>query len=381
MNKKVYADHSATTYVKKSVIEEMLPYLDTKYGNSSANYSLGTEANIAVEKARNILAKSINAKPSEIYITSGGTESDNLAIKGIALANRYKGNHIITTKIEHLAILESVKALEKEGFDITYLDVDKYGRIDLEDLKNKITDKTILISVMYANNEIGTIQEIDKIGQIAKDRGIIFHTDAVQAMPFIKLDVEKENIDSLSISSHKIYGPKGVGMVYIKDSVNFIRIQDGGHQEKNKRAGTENVPAIVGFAKAVEILEGNKKEVTEKVKNLREYFLDRILKETDYVYLNGDRENRLAGNINIQIKDVNAADMLLKLDLRGIYVSAGSACNSKEEKPSHVLKAIGLLNKEAKESIRITLGEENTKEDVDYIVDSIKEIYKELQLT
>ena len=381
MNKKVYADHSATTYVKKSVIEEMLPYLDTKYGNSSANYSLGTEANIAVEKARNILAKSINAKPSEIYITSGGTESDNLAIKGIALANRYKGNHIITTKIEHLAILESVKALEKEGFDITYLDVDKYGRIDLEDLKNKITDKTILISVMYANNEIGTIQEIDKIGQIAKDRGIIFHTDAVQAMPFIKLDVEKENIDSLSISSHKIYGPKGVGMVYIKDSVNFIRIQDGGHQEKNKRAGTENVPAIVGFAKAVEILEENKKEVTEKVKNLREYFLDRILKETDYVYLNGDRENRLAGNINIQIKDVNAADMLLKLDLRGIYVSAGSACNSKEEKPSHVLKAIGLLNKEAKESIRITLGEENTKEDVDYIVDSIKEIYKELQLT
>lgn len=381
MNKKVYADHSATTYVKKSVIEEMLPYLDTKYGNSSANYSLGTEANIAVEKARNILAKSINAKPSEIYITSGGTESDNLAIKGIALANRYKGNHIITTKIEHLAILESVKALEKEGFDITYLDVDKYGRIDLEDLKNKITDKTILISVMYANNEIGTIQEIDKIGQISKDRGIIFHTDAVQAMPFIKLDVEKENIDSLSISSHKIYGPKGVGMVYIKDSVNFIRIQDGGHQEKNKRAGTENVPAIVGFAKAVEILEENKKEVTEKVKNLREYFLDRILKETDYVYLNGDRENRLAGNINIQIKDVNAADMLLKLDLRGIYVSAGSACNSKEEKPSHVLKAIGLLNKEAKESIRITLGEENTKEDVDYIVDSIKEIYKELQLT
>ena len=381
MNKKVYADHSATTYVKKSVIEEMLPYLDTKYGNSSANYSLGTEANIAVEKARNILAKSINAKPSEIYITSGGTESDNLAIKGIALANKYKGNHIITTKIEHLAILESVKALEKEGFDITYLDVDKYGRIDLEDLKNKITDKTILISVMYANNEIGTIQEIDKIGQIAKDRGIIFHTDAVQAMPFIKLDVEKENIDSLSISSHKIYGPKGVGMVYIKDSVNFIRIQDGGHQEKNKRAGTENVPAIVGFAKAVEILEENKKEVTEKVKNLREYFLDRILKETDYVYLNGDRENRLAGNINIQIKDVNAADMLLKLDLRGIYVSAGSACNSKEEKPSHVLKAIGLLNKEAKESIRITLGEENTKEDVDYIVDSIKEIYKELQLT
>lgn len=381
MNKKVYADHSATTYVKKSVIEEMLPYLDTKYGNSSANYSLGIEANIAVEKARNILAKSINAKPSEIYITSGGTESDNLAIKGIALANKYKGNHIITTKIEHLAILESVKALEKEGFDITYLDVDKYGRIDLEDLKNKITDKTILISVMYANNEIGTIQEIDKIGQIAKDRGIIFHTDAVQAMPFIKLDVEKENIDSLSISSHKIYGPKGVGMVYIKDSVNFIRIQDGGHQEKNKRAGTENVPAIVGFAKAVEILEENKKEVTEKVKNLREYFLDRILKETDYVYLNGDRENRLAGNINIQIKDVNAADMLLKLDLRGIYVSAGSACNSKEEKPSHVLKAIGLLNKEAKESIRITLGEENTKEDVDYIIDSIKEIYKELQLT
>ena len=381
MNKKVYADHSATTYVKKSVIEEMLPYLDTKYGNSSANYSLGIEANIAVEKARNILAKSINAKPSEIYITSGGTESDNLAIKGIALANKYKGNHIITTKIEHLAILESVKALEKEGFDITYLDVDKYGRIDLEDLKSKITDKTILISVMYANNEIGTIQEIDKIGQIAKDRGIIFHTDAVQAMPFIKLDVEKENIDSLSISSHKIYGPKGVGMVYIKDSVNFIRIQDGGHQEKNKRAGTENVPAIVGFAKAVEILEENKKEVTEKVKNLREYFLDRILKETDYVYLNGDRENRLAGNINIQIKDVNAADMLLKLDLRGIYVSAGSACNSKEEKPSHVLKAIGLLNKEAKESIRITLGEENTKEDVDYIIDSIKEIYKELQLT
>ncbi len=329
MNKKVYADHSATTYVKKSVIEEMLPYLDVKYGNSSSNYSLGKESSIALEKARKILAKSINAKEEEIYFTSGGTESDNLAIKGIARANKYKGNHIITTKIEHLAVLESVKALEKEGFVITYLDVDKNGRIDIKDLKNKITDKTILISIMYANNEIGTIQDIEKIGELAKNRGIAFHTDAVQAMPFLKIDVEKQNIDSLSISSHKLYGPKGIGMLYVRKNINFIRIQDGGHQEKNKRAGTENVPAIVGFAKAVELLEENKDEVSKNVLSLREYFLDRILKETDNVVLNGDRENRLPGNINIQIKGILASDMLLKLDLKDIYVSAGSACNSK----------------------------------------------------
>lgn len=376
MERKVYADHSATTHVKKEVLEEMLPYLKENYANPSSNYSIGKNAKLAVDKARKIIAEKINAKESEIYFTSCGTEADNLAIKGIARANKYKGTHIITSKIEHLAVLESVKNLEKEGFVVTYLDVDKEGRINLEDLKNKIRKDTILISIMYANNEVGTVQEIEKIGAIAKNNGVIFHTDAVQAFPYLDIDVEKENIDALSISGHKLYAPKGIGALYIKENIKFNRIQDGGHQENNKRSGTENVASIVGIGKAVTLLE---KEDTNKLLELREYFLDRILKEISGVTLNGDRENRLPGNVNISIDKIVASDIILKLDMKGIYVSAGSACNAHENTGSHVLKAMGLLNKDANSAIRITLGFENTKDDVDYIIDNLKEIVKKLR--
>lgn len=376
MGKVVYADHSATTYVKKEVLEEMLPFLKENYGNPSSNYSIGKTAKIAVERARKIIADKINAKESEIYFTSCGTEADNLAIKGIARANKYKGMHIITTKIEHSAVLESMKTLEKEGFLVTYLDVDKKGRINLESLKNAIREDTILISVMYANNEVGTVQEIEKIGAIAKNYGVIFHTDAVQAMPYLPIDVVKENIDALSISGHKLYAPKGVGALYIKENVKFIRIQDGGHQEKNKRSGTENVASIVGMGKAVSMLDLKE---SKKLLELREYFLDRIFKEIDGITLNGDRENRLPGNINISIDGTVSSDVLLKLDMKGIYVSAGSACNSLEKSTSHVLKAMGILNKDASSAIRITLGFENTKEDVDYIVENLKEIIEKLR--
>ncbi len=372
----IYLDNSATTRIDDRVLEEMLPYLKSNYGNASSLYSLGRESKKAIEDARDKVAKFLNCKSSEIYFTSGGSESDNTAIKGIARANRKKGNHIITSKIEHRAVLETCKTLEKEGFEITYLDVDRYGRVDVEKLKSVIRKDTILISIMYANNEIGTIQDIEKIGKIARENGICFHTDAVQAVGILDIDVEKQNIDSLSLSAHKFYGPKGIGVLYVKKNIKFEKFIDGGHQERNKRAGTENVANIVGLAKALEIATESLQAHKNKISSLRDYFESNLKSKIENATINGDIENRLPGNSNISFLGVNGQDLLLNLDMLGICVSSGSACTSGSIDPSHVLTAIGLDEEKAKSSIRISIGKYNTKEDIDYLIKNLVEIIK-----
>lgn len=342
MEKIVYVDHSATTYVKKEVLEEMLPYFTDKFGNASSTYSIGTESKKALCSAREKVAAALGCLEKEIYFTAGGSEADNLAILGIARSNKNKGKHVITTKIEHLAVLETCKKLEEEGFEITYLNVNNKGLIEIEELKKAIKDDTILISIMFANNELGSIEPIEEIGKIAREHNIIFHTDAVQAIGNIEINVEKMNIDSLSLSAHKFYGPKGVGALYVKDNIDFSPVITGGHQEKNKRAGTENVPGIVGLGKAIEIASSNIKEYNLKLYELREYTLQRILREIPGVYLNGDRENRLPGNINISIAGIDGISLLFILNMKGICASSGSACTSGSINPSHVLTAIGL---------------------------------------
>ena len=325
------------------------------------------------------MARAINAKPNEIYFTSCGSESDNLAIKGIAFENKHKGNHIITSKIEHPAVLNTCKMLEQEGFKVTYLDVNKKGLIDLKILEESITDKTILISIMFANNEIGTIQPIKEIGKIAKKHNIYFHTDAVQAMGNIKIDVNNMNIDSLSMSAHKFYGPKGVGALYIREGIPFKKLQDGGHQEKDKRAGTENVPGIVGLGKAIEIANNNIDRYNKKLVYLRDYYINQVEEKIPDVKLNGDRVNRLPGNANFSFKYVDGEELLLDLDAKGIAASSGSACSSGTDAPSHVLLAIGLTAETAKGALRITMGEENTKEDIDYLVSTLTEIVRKIR--
>lgn len=377
MNNIRYFDHAATTEVNKQVLNEMLPFLTIEYGNPSSIYGPGRKAKRAIEEARQRVARAINAKPKEIYFTGCGSESDNLAIKGIAYSLRSKGNHIITSKIEHHAVLNSCKSLENEGFQVTYLNVDKDGLINLAELESSITDKTILISIMSANNEIGTIEPIEKIGMIAKKHNVYFHTDSVQAIGNMKIDVEKMNIDSLSMSAHKFYGPKGVGALYVKEGVPFAKIQDGGHQEKDKRAGTENVAGIVGIGKAIELSYNNFDEYNEKLKSLREYYIYQVENYIPDIKLNGHRTNRLPGNANISFKNVDGGDLLLKLDAKGICTSTGSACNSASQEPSHVLTAIGLNPEYLQGSLRITFGAENTKEDIDYLIDNLKEIIKE----
>lgn len=372
----IYLDNSATTRIDDRVLEEMLPYLKSNYGNASSLYSLGRESKKAIEDARDKVAKFLNCKSSEIYFTSGGSESDNTAIKGIARANRKKGNHIITSKIEHRAVLETCKTLEKEGFEITYLDVDRYGRVDIEKLKSVIRKDTILISIMYANNEIGTIQDIEKIGKIARENGICFHTDAVQAVSILDIDVEKQNIDSLSLSAHKFYGPKSIGVLYVKKNIKFEKFIDGGHQERNKRAGTENVANIVGLAKALEIATESLQAHKNKISSLRDYFESNLKSKIENATINGDIENRLPGNSNISFLGVNGQDLLLNLDMLGICVSSGSACTSGSIDPSHVLTAIGLDEEKAKSSIRISIGKYNTKEDIDYLIKNLVKIIK-----
>lgn len=379
MNKIKYFDHSATTYVKEEVVREMLPYFRVEYGNPSSMYSLGRRANKAKEEARKKVANAINCRPEEIYFTACGSESDNLAIKGIAYANRYKGNHIITSKIEHPAVLNTCKTLEKEGFRVTYLNVDKDGFINLEELRNSITNTTILITIMFANNEIGTIEPIEEIGKIAKMHNVIFHTDAVQAIGNIKIDVRGLNIDSLSMSAHKFYGPKGVGALYVKKGIDFRKIQDGGHQEKDKRAGTENVAGIVGIGKAIQIADKNIDKYNEKLKYLREYLISEIEKQIPDIKINGHRTKRLPGNVNVSFRGIDAGELLLNLDERGICASAGSACSTGNPNPSHVLTAIGLPSDLSKGALRITLGEENTKEDVNYLIKNLVEIVKKLR--
>lgn len=377
MNNIKYFDHAATTGLKDEVLKEMLPYFIIEYGNPSSIYGIGRKAKRAIEESRQKVARAINAKPKEIYFTGCGSESDNLAIKGIANSLKWKGNHIITSKIEHHAVLNSCKSLENDGFIITYLNVNDKGMINLDELKNAITEKTILITIMTANNEIGTIQPIKEIGCIAKENDIYFHTDAVQAIGNIKIDVQDSNLDSLSMSAHKFYGPKGVGALYVREGIPFTKIQDGGHQEKDKRAGTENVAGIVGLGKAIEIANNNLDKYNKKLINLREYYIKKVEENIKDIKINGDREQRLSGNVNISFKNVDGSELLLKLDEKGICASTGSACNSGSSEPSHVLTAIGLTPEFLQGSLRITFGEENTIDDVDYLVDNLKQIIEE----
>lgn len=379
MEKIRYFDHAATTATKEEVVREMLPYFTLNYGNASSIYSIGRRSKKAVEEARDKVANAIGSNPKEIYFTACGSESDNLAIKGVAYANKEKGNHIITTKIEHPAVLNTCKTLEKQGFTVTYLNVDSEGLISLDELEKSITDKTILITIMFANNEIGTIQPIKEIGEIAKKHNIYFHTDAVQAIGNVKINVQELNIDLLSMSAHKFYGPKGMGALYVKSGIKFDKIQDGGHQERNKRAGTENVAGIVGLGKAIELAYENFDDYNKKLTELRDYYIAQIEEKIPYVKLNGHRTKRLPGNANISFRFIEGESLLLNLDLKGICASSGSACTSGSLDPSHVLLAIGLPHEIAHGSLRTTFGDDNTKEDVDFLIETLVEVVQKLR--
>ena len=374
-----YFDNAATTNVRKEVLDEMLPYLKDEFGNPSSLYSIGRSAKRGIEKARRQVAELINCNPEEIYFTSCGSESDNTAIKGIAAAYRKRGRHIITSKIEHPAVLHTCQVLEKQGFRVTYLNVTKNGMINMEQLRKSISMDTILISIMAANNEIGTIQPIEEISKIAKMYNIIFHTDAVQACGNMHIDVKKMGIDALSLSGHKINAPKGVGALYIKSGIEFEKFIDGGHQENNKRAGTENVTQIVGLGKACEIARENLDNHMKYLQELRDYYINEIETRIQNVKLNGDRKMRLPGNANFSFKGVSGETLLLKLDEREMCASTGSACSSGSLEPSHVLTAIGLSKEDANSSLRTTFGEINTKEDVKELADSLVEIVEDLR--
>ncbi len=375
----VYLDHAATTYVRPDVFEAMKPYFCEKFGNASSIYSLGRETKKAVESAREQVAKALGAQPREVFFTASGSEADNWAIKGVAYANKAKGNHIITSSIEHPAVLSTCQQLEKEGFEITYLPVDSDGLVSVEDLRAAIKDTTILVSIMTANNEIGTIQPIAELGAVAKEKGVLFHTDAVQAIGNIKIDVNEMNIDLLSLSAHKFYGPKGVGALFIRKGVKINNLIHGGHQERGKRASTENVPGIVGLAKAIEIATENLEEYNKKLISLREKTIEGIMAKVPYVKLNGHRHQRLPGNVNFSFQFIEGESLLLMLDMKGICGSSGSACSSGSLDPSHVLMSIGLTHEIAHGSLRLTFGEENSEEDVDYILSVIPEIVAKLR--
>ena len=368
-----YFDNAATTPVREEVVKEMLPFFGVEYGNASVMYSLGRNAKKAMKRARERVARAINADINEIYFTSCGSESDNLAIKGFAYENKSKGNHIITSKIEHHAVLDSCKTLEKQGFKVTYLNVDDKGKINLEELVNSITNQTILMTIMFANNEIGTIEPIEEIAKIAKKKNIVFHTDAVQAIGNVKIDLKQMNIDMLSLSGHKFYAPKGVGALYVKNGINFKKLQDGGEQEYNKRAGTENVAEIVGLGKAIELIYNDYDEYNKKLITLRNHYIDRVKNEISNCKVNGDLINRLPGNANVSFKNVNGSELLFELDKYGICASAGSACSTSNPAPSHVLTAIGLDKNYIGGTLRVSFGRDNTMEDVDFLVNRLKE--------
>lgn len=375
----IYLDNNATTKTDEEVVKAMMPYLLDNYGNPSSIYKLGRENRKVVEESREKIAEILNCKPDEIYFTSGGSESDNTAIRGIAYSYKNKGNHIITSKIEHPAVLETCKQLEKEGFEVSYISVGENGIINLEELKNAIKPTSTLITIMFANNEIGTIQPIEEIGKIAKEHNIIFHTDSVQAIGSVEIDVEKLNIDSLSLSAHKFYGPKGIGVLYVKKGIKFNKFINGGHQEKNKRAGTENVAGIVGLSKAMELAYRDLEEHNKKIKELRDYYVSQVKEKIPYIKINGDMEKRLPGNSNILFRFIEGESLLLNLDLKGICASSGSACTSGSLDPSHVLLAIGLPHEIAHGSLRISIGKYNTKEEIDYVVESLVEIVGRLR--
>ena len=375
-----YFDNAATTRINEEVLKEMFPYLTKEYGNASSMYSIGRQSRRAIENARKQVAQLLNCKPQEIYFTSCGTESDNTALKGVAFKNKEKGNHIITSKIEHPAILHTCQNLEKQGFEVTYLNVDEEGTIDLEQLKNSIKPSTILISIMFANNEIGTIEPIEQISYIAKKHNIIFHTDAVQACGNVPIDVQKMGIDMLSLSGHKINAPKGIGALYVKEGIEFETYMDGGHQEHSKRAGTENVAEIVGLGKACEMAKNNMEKHMKYLQNLRDYYISQVEEKIPDVKLNGSRKNRLPGNSNFSFKDIRGDELLLKLDEKGICASSGSACSTGSLEPSHVLTAIGLPQNLLDGTLRVTFGEDNTIEDVDYLVENLEQIIKKLRM-
>ncbi|BCJ99899.1 cysteine desulfurase NifS [Anaerocolumna chitinilytica] len=379
MEKKIYLDNAATTKTRPAVVEAMLPYFTEFFGNPSSVYELATQNKKAVDEARNTIAKALNTESNEIYFTAGGTEADNWALKATAESYSDKGNHIITSKIEHHAILHTCEYLEKKGFEVTYVDVDEYGVVKLEELKKAIRPTTILISIMAANNEIGTIQPIKEIGEIAKANNILFHTDAVQAFGQINLDVKDMNIDMLSASGHKLNGPKGIGFLYIRKGLKLRSFVHGGAQERQRRAGTENVPGIVGFGKAVEIAMSTLEERQKKEIELRDYLIERVSKEIPYVRLNGHRTKRLPNNANFAFQFIEGESLLIMLDMQNICASSGSACTSGSLDPSHVLLAIGLPHEIAHGSLRLTLCEDNTKEEMDYVVDTIKEIVAKLR--
>lgn len=379
MNKTIYMDYAATTFTKREVVEEMLPYFTENFGNPSSIYSLSRVTKKAIDVSRDRVAKALNADSSEIYFTGSGSEADNWAIKGVAFANRKKGNHIITTKIEHHAVLHTCEYLEKNGFEVTYLPVDKEGFISLEDLKAAIKDTTILVSVMFANNEIGTIQPIKEIGQICRERKILFHTDAVQAIGNIPIDVKDMNIDLLSLAGHKFYGPKGVGALYIRKGVRIDNLIHGGGQERARRAGTENVAGVVGLGKAIELATANIEEKNAKLIALRDKLIEGLLM-VPYTRLNGPKgDKRLPGNVNVCFEFIEGESVLLLLDDAGICASSGSACTSGALDPSHVLLAIGLPHEIAHGSLRLSLGEGNTEEEVAYVLEVIPNIVKRLR--
>lgn len=380
MDKKIYYfDHAATTYVKPEVFEAMRPWFTEFYGNPSSIYSLGRESKKAIEEARAQVAWCLNAHPTEVYFTGSGTEADNWAIKGAALAGRKKGKHLITSVIEHHAVLEAFEFLRKEGFEVTYLPVNDKGLVNPEDLRKSIRPDTTLVSVMFANNEIGTIQPIKELAAIAHEKGAIFHTDAVQAMGNIAVDVRDLGVDMLSMSAHKFYGPKGVGALYVKKGVKLDNFIHGGAQERSKRAGTENVPGVIGLAAALKLACENLDAYNRHLHDLSSRLIDKVLERIPYVQLNGDREKRLPGNVNFSFRFIEGESLLLMLDMKGIQASSGSACTSGSLDPSHVLLAIGLPHEVAHGSLRITFGEKNTIEEVDYLVDNLEEIVGKLR--
>ena len=379
MGKLIYLDNAATTRTSESVLQAMLPYFTECYGNASSIYSIGTKSKEAITKSREIIAETLGAKPEEIYFTAGGSESDNWALKATAEAYESKGKHIITSKIEHHAILHTCEYLEKRGFEVTYIDVDENGTVKLDQLEKAIRDDTILISIMYANNEIGTIQPIKEIGEIAKKHGVLFHTDAVQAYGQLPINVDECHIDMLSSSGHKLNGPKGIGFLYIRKGVKIRSFIHGGAQERKRRAGTENVPGIVGYGKAAQEAVDSMQERTAKEAQLRDYLIDRVLAEIPYTRLNGHRTNRLPNNANFSFQFIEGESLLIMLDMEGICGSSGSACTSGSLDPSHVLMAIGLPHEIAHGSLRLTLGADTTKEDIDFVVDKVKGIVAKLR--
>jgi len=378
--KRIYMDHAATTPTDIEVVKEMEPYFTQKYGNPNSIHSFGQEAKEAVEEAREKIARLIGANPSEIVFTAGGTEADNYAIKGIAWANQKKGNHIITSKIEHHAVSHSCHFLEKHKFNVTYLPVDKYGLINPDDVKRAITNKTILVTILHANNEIGTIEPIKEIGKIVKGAGLYFHTDSVQTVGHIPIDVNDLGVDMLSLSGHKLYGPNGVGVLYLRKGTKIDSLMDGGGQEKNRRAGTENVAGIVGIGKAAELAEKRLAQGEEdKIIKLRDKLIKNIMNKVENVRLNGHPTNRLPGNVNFCFEFIEGESMLLNLDMEGVAASSGSACTSGSLEPSHVLLAIGLPPEIAHGSLRLTLGKDNTEEDIDYVIDILPKIIEKLR--